>query len=95
MRIAVEKPGAIYTVGLNYDGPGVAPRPDRPLIFGKAASSIAGPGDVLTWDRELTPNVDAECELGVVVGPDSTAFGCLSASKARAGAASAPAGKRK
>jgi len=75
MRIAVEKPGAIYTVGLNYDGPGAAPRPDRPLIFGKAASSIAGPGDVLTWDRELTPNVDAECELGVVVGPDSTAFG--------------------
>src|SRR6185436_12147881 len=58
-----------------YDGPGVAPRPDRPLIFGKAASSIAGPGDVLTWDRELTPNVDAECELGVVVGPESTAFG--------------------
>jgi len=75
MRIAVEKPGAIYTVGLNYDGPGAAPRPERPLIYGKAPSSIAGPGDVLAWDRALTPNVDAECELGVVVGPDVTVFG--------------------
>jgi 2-keto-4-pentenoate hydratase/2-oxohepta-3-ene-1,7-dioic acid hydratase in catechol pathway len=68
MRLAVARPGAIYTVGLNYDGPGSAPRPDRPLIYGKAPSSVAGHGDVLTWDRELTPNVDAEVELGVVVG---------------------------
>jgi hypothetical protein len=30
---AVADPGAIYTVGLNYDGPGASPRPDRPLIY--------------------------------------------------------------
>jgi 2-keto-4-pentenoate hydratase/2-oxohepta-3-ene-1,7-dioic acid hydratase in catechol pathway len=70
MRLAVSKPGAIYTVGLNYDGPGAASRPERPLIYGKAPSSIAGPGDTLRWDRALTPNVDAECELGVVIGVD-------------------------
>jgi 2-keto-4-pentenoate hydratase/2-oxohepta-3-ene-1,7-dioic acid hydratase in catechol pathway len=64
----VSRPGAIYTVGLNYDGPGVAPRPERPLIYGKAPSSIAGHGDTLTWDRMLTRNVDAECELGIVIG---------------------------
>jgi len=75
MRLAVARPGAIYTVGLNYDGPGSAPRPDRPLIYGKAPSSVAGHGDVLTWDRELTPNVDAEVELGVVVGVDGGVFG--------------------
>ena len=75
MRVAVERPGAIYTVGLNYDGPGAAPRPERPRIYGKAPSSIAGPGAVLAWDRDLTSNVDAECELGVVVGPASTVFG--------------------
>jgi 2-keto-4-pentenoate hydratase/2-oxohepta-3-ene-1,7-dioic acid hydratase in catechol pathway len=68
MRLEVSRPGAIYTVGLNYDGPGVAPRPERPLIYGKAPSSIAGHGDTLTWDRTLTRNVDAECELGIVIG---------------------------
>ena len=75
MRVPLSKPGAIYTVGLNYDGPDAAPRPERPLIFGKAPSSIAGDGDVLTWDRALTPNVDAEVELGVVVGEDGDVFG--------------------
>ena len=75
MRLPVSKPGAIYTVGLNYDGPGAAPRPERPLIYGKAPSSIAEPGDTLTWDRALTPNVDAECELGVVVGVDGVIAG--------------------
>jgi 2-keto-4-pentenoate hydratase/2-oxohepta-3-ene-1,7-dioic acid hydratase in catechol pathway len=29
----------------------------------------------VTWDRALTANVDAECELGVVVGPDASVFG--------------------
>ena len=36
---AIPDPGAIYTVGLNYDGPGASPRPERPLIYGKAAAS--------------------------------------------------------
>ena len=75
MRVAVSKPGAIYTVGLNYEGPGAAPRPERPLIYGKAVSSVAAHGDRLTWDRALTPNVDAECELGVVIGDDGGVFG--------------------
>jgi 2-keto-4-pentenoate hydratase/2-oxohepta-3-ene-1,7-dioic acid hydratase in catechol pathway len=75
MRLPVSKPGAIYAVGLNYDGPGAAPRPERPLIYGKAPSSVAGHGDVLIWDRELTPNVDAEVELGVVVGEDGGVLG--------------------
>jgi 2-keto-4-pentenoate hydratase/2-oxohepta-3-ene-1,7-dioic acid hydratase in catechol pathway len=75
MRLAVSRPGAIYTVGRNYDGPGAAPRPERPLIFGKAPSSVAGHGDVLTWDRELTPSVDPEVELGVVIGDDGSVFG--------------------
>ena len=68
---AVADPGAIYTVGLNYRTPGETGadvgRPVRPLIYGKAASSVAGPG-VLTWDRALAPTVDPECELGVVIG---------------------------
>jgi 2-keto-4-pentenoate hydratase/2-oxohepta-3-ene-1,7-dioic acid hydratase in catechol pathway len=75
MRVPVARPSAIYTVGLNYDGPGASPRPERPLIYGKAPSSIAAHGEVLRWDRELTQNVDAEVELGVVIGDDGGIFG--------------------
>jgi 2-keto-4-pentenoate hydratase/2-oxohepta-3-ene-1,7-dioic acid hydratase in catechol pathway len=74
---AVAKPGAIYTIGLNYapaDGPDPE-RPERPLVYGKLPASVAGDGATLTWDRALTPNVDAECELGVVVGPAADVFG--------------------
>jgi 2-keto-4-pentenoate hydratase/2-oxohepta-3-ene-1,7-dioic acid hydratase in catechol pathway len=65
---AIPDPGAIYTVGLNYDGPGASPRPERPLIYGKAAASVAGHGATLVWDRDITDDVDAEIELGVVIG---------------------------
>jgi 2-keto-4-pentenoate hydratase/2-oxohepta-3-ene-1,7-dioic acid hydratase in catechol pathway len=65
---AVPYPGAIYTVGLNYDGPSAAPRPERPLIYAKAPASVGAPGTTLEWDRRLTDDVDAECELGVVIG---------------------------
>lgn len=65
---AVPDPGAIYTIGLNYEGPGADPRPERPLVYGKATSSVAGPDATLAWDRRLTANVDAEIELGVVIG---------------------------
>ena len=65
---AVPDPGAIYTVGLNYDGPGASPRPDQPLIYGKAAASVAGHGATLEWDRDVTDDVDAEVELGIVIG---------------------------
>ena len=75
MRVPVPRPSAIYTVGLNYDGPGASPRPERPLIYGKAPSSTAAHGEVLRWDRELTQNVDAEVELGVVIGDDGGIFG--------------------
>ena len=72
---AIADPGAIYTVGLNYDGRGAPPRPERPLIYGKAASSVAGHGARLAWDRSLTDDVDAEVELGVVIGLDGGIFG--------------------
>jgi 2-keto-4-pentenoate hydratase/2-oxohepta-3-ene-1,7-dioic acid hydratase in catechol pathway len=74
---AVPDPGAIYTIGLNYRAPGepADAGPERPLVYGKAASSVAGDGETLTWDRSLTANVDAECELGVVMGKDGAVFG--------------------
>jgi 2-keto-4-pentenoate hydratase/2-oxohepta-3-ene-1,7-dioic acid hydratase in catechol pathway len=71
--LEVPTPGAIYTVGQNYRAPGEAAgvRPERPLIFGKAPASLARHGDVLSWDRSITANVDAEVELGVVIGSEA------------------------
>jgi ureidoglycolate lyase len=71
----VPDPGAIYTIGLNYDGPGAEPPPARPLVYGKAASSVAAHGATLRWDRAVTDDVDAEVELGVVVGVERSVFG--------------------
>lgn len=73
MPLDVPRPGAIYTVGLNYRVPGEpdGAGPERPLIYGKAPSSFASDGVTLTWDRTLTANVDAECELGVVIGREA------------------------
>ena len=70
MRLDVPRPGAIYTVGHNYRSPREPrqARPERPLIYGKAASSIVGDGATIAWDRMVTDNVDAEVELGVVIG---------------------------
>jgi 2-keto-4-pentenoate hydratase/2-oxohepta-3-ene-1,7-dioic acid hydratase in catechol pathway len=65
--------GAIYTIGHNYRPPGATAdddpgRPERPFVFGKAASSVAAHGATLGWDRALTDSVDGEVELGVVIG---------------------------
>jgi 2-keto-4-pentenoate hydratase/2-oxohepta-3-ene-1,7-dioic acid hydratase in catechol pathway len=69
MRDAVTPPGAIYAIGRNYRVPGesAADVPPRPLVYAKAATSF-GDGAVVTWDRSLTASVDAEVELGVVIG---------------------------
>jgi 2-keto-4-pentenoate hydratase/2-oxohepta-3-ene-1,7-dioic acid hydratase in catechol pathway len=73
MAFPVPEPGAIYTIGLNYRVPGEPPGagPERPLVYGKAASSFVRGGGPLTWDRTLTANVDAEVELGVVIGTEA------------------------
>lgn len=71
----VPDPGAIYAIGLNY-GPAEEPdpdRPERPMVYAKLPGSVAGHGASLTWDRALTANVDAEVELGVVIGREAFA----------------------
>lgn len=67
---AVPDPGVIYTVGLNYTAPGeaVGVGSQRPLVYAKLPTSVTGHGAVVAWDRSLTANVDAESELGVVIG---------------------------
>ena len=67
---AVPDPGAIYAIGLNYAPPGEPSdaRPERPLVYAKLPGAVTGHGSVVGWDRSLSPNVDAEVELGVVIG---------------------------
>ena len=42
--------------------------PDRPILFGKAASSLIGPDDEICFSRSVTNEVDWEVELAVVIG---------------------------
>lgn len=72
---AVPDPGAVYTVGLNYGEPGEADGtgPRRPMVYAKLPTAVTGHGSVVTWDRSLTANVDAESELGVVIGEPAVA----------------------
>jgi 2-keto-4-pentenoate hydratase/2-oxohepta-3-ene-1,7-dioic acid hydratase in catechol pathway len=69
--------GAVYTIGLNYRDPAHpdVTGPERPLVYGKASSSVTGDQSVIAWDRLLTAIVDGECELGVVVGEGGSVFG--------------------
>ncbi|TAL09034.1 MAG: FAA hydrolase family protein [Chloroflexota bacterium] len=72
---AIPDPGSIFAVGLNY-GPASGPdrdRPQRPMVYAKLPGSVAGHGATLAWDRMLTANVDAEVELGVVIGLEAAA----------------------
>jgi len=74
---AVPDPGAIYAVGLNYTAPGATAAPtgvaERPLVYAKLPSSVSAHGATVMWNRSLTANVDAEVELGVVIGAPATA----------------------
>ena len=71
------KIGAIYTIGLNYRDPANpdAADPQRPLVYGKATTSLVAAGTTIRWDRSLTAKVNGECELGVVIGDHATVLG--------------------
>jgi 5-carboxymethyl-2-hydroxymuconate isomerase len=64
-------PSKIACVGLNYHDhcreTGMEP-PERPLIFAKFNSSLAGPDTPIEWPEGLTSQVDWEAELAVVIG---------------------------
>lgn len=66
----VPRPGKIICVGLNYHDHAEEQDediPERPLLFGKAGTSITNPGDPIVHPDDLE-EVDYEVELGVVIG---------------------------
>ncbi|MCM2423080.1 fumarylacetoacetate hydrolase family protein [Streptomyces sp. RKAG293] len=75
------RPGKVVGVGLNYvEHVAESSRtldtakelPDRPVLFGKPATAITGPGRPILHNADLTTQLDWECELAVVIG--RTAF---------------------
>lgn len=70
----VVAPGKILAIGLNYldhikeTG---ATRPERPIVFAKYPSSLAGPAQDTLHDPSLTAKLDYEAELAVVIGRPS------------------------
>jgi len=71
IRAPIDNPQKIMAIGHNYMDhirEQNAPVPTHPILFAKFPSSIIGPGETITWDENLTKQVDIEAELGVVIG---------------------------
>ena len=68
---SVLRPPAIIAIGLNYaehaEELGLNIHAD-PTIFPLLPNSLTADGATLTWSRELTTQLDYECELGVIIG---------------------------
>ena len=67
---AIEYPGKVVCVGLNYRehvAEGGRPAPEHPLLFAKFANSIVADGEPIVRP-EGTRALDLEVELGVVIG---------------------------
>ncbi|MCX5276054.1 fumarylacetoacetate hydrolase family protein [Streptomyces virginiae] len=71
------RPGKIIGVGLNYiEHVEESSRsldtdkdlPPRPVLFGKPATAVTGPGRPILHNADLTTQLDWECELAVVIG---------------------------
>jgi 2-keto-4-pentenoate hydratase/2-oxohepta-3-ene-1,7-dioic acid hydratase in catechol pathway len=67
----LSRPGKVVAVGRNYRAhaaeEGVEP-PSEPLLFAKWPSAVVGHGATVSWDANLTSQVDWEAELAVIVG---------------------------
>jgi 2,4-diketo-3-deoxy-L-fuconate hydrolase len=69
-RFGRPEPGKLICVGLNYRDHALeqgAEPPAEPLLFGKFANALSGPGDPIVLPPE-SAHVDAEAELVVVIG---------------------------
>lgn len=67
---ALERPGKIVAVGLNYRGHADeqgAQVPERPLLFAKWQTALIGPGEAIVLPA-ISSSIDYEAELGVVLG---------------------------
>ena len=71
LKAPLLNPNKIICIGLNYRDHAQEsrlPLPEEPVIFGKYANSIIGPGEDILLPTKLTNRVDYEAELAVVIG---------------------------
>jgi 2-keto-4-pentenoate hydratase/2-oxohepta-3-ene-1,7-dioic acid hydratase in catechol pathway len=64
-------PPNVIAIGTNYMGHVAetnAPRPERPLVFLKATTSVTDPGRTIELPRMAPDEVDYEAELVIVIG---------------------------
>jgi 2-keto-4-pentenoate hydratase/2-oxohepta-3-ene-1,7-dioic acid hydratase in catechol pathway len=65
----------VIGIGLNYADhcrEQNIPIPKSIIMFAKFPSAIIGPGEKITWDPEVSQEVDYEAELAVVVGREAS-----------------------
>ena len=68
------EPGAVIAIGLNYHDhcrEFGTPPPEQPIVFVKLPPSVVGPTADVTWNTDVTAQVDWEAELGVVIGREA------------------------
>jgi 2-keto-4-pentenoate hydratase/2-oxohepta-3-ene-1,7-dioic acid hydratase in catechol pathway len=61
----------VIGIGLNYADhcrEQNIPLPESVLLFAKFPSSIIGPEETITWDPQMSKEVDYEAELAVIIG---------------------------
>ena len=67
----IPNPSKVIGIGLNYMDHVCeidVDVPEFPTMFCKYPSSLIGHGEIISWSRNLTENVDYEAELAVVIG---------------------------
>ncbi len=67
----LSQPSKIIGIGLNYSEhirEGHAKAPKNPVVFSKLLNSLTGHKAQITWNPDLTNEVDFEAELAVIIG---------------------------
>ncbi len=63
----IPRPPTLFAMALNYPSHGPASPPEEPIYFVKASTCVVGHGENVIFPRFID-RVDAEAELGVVIG---------------------------
>jgi 2-keto-4-pentenoate hydratase/2-oxohepta-3-ene-1,7-dioic acid hydratase in catechol pathway len=71
LMVPLANPGKVVAIGLNYMDHCREQNlavPTVPIVFTKFTTAIVGTEETISWDPEITSQVDYEVELGVVIG---------------------------
>jgi 2-keto-4-pentenoate hydratase/2-oxohepta-3-ene-1,7-dioic acid hydratase in catechol pathway len=78
LQAPISNVSKVVGIGLNYADhcrEQNIPLPESVLLFAKFPSSIIGPDEDITWDHEVSTEVDYEAELAVIIGKEAFRVG--------------------